>query len=173
MATFLDAFGVLQNFSALFTFLFIFVLMYAILAYTKLFGENQSISALLAVVIAILFTLSKTVVRMFEYSAPWFVMLVIFVLMLVFMFRFLGASEADIFGAVKGHTTTIVFVFAFVTIILVFSFGQVREDQVEANESVTSFPGKVGEILQHPKVLGVIAILFIAIWAVRLLAENT
>lgn len=172
MATFLEAFGVLQNFSAVFTFLFVFALFYGILSYKKFLGGNNAMNAIVSFVIAILFVLSDTAVKVFEYAAPWFVIIIVFVMMLMLFFMFIGATEGDIADVLKTHTSIVIFGFAFVVIILLFSVGQVYKDSGTENLSDTSFAAKVGGIVQHPKILGVIAILMIAVWAIRLLAEN-
>ncbi len=173
MATFLDAFGALQNFSAIFVFLFVFSLIFGLLSYAKFLGDNKGINAMIAFVVAILFTLSKTLVRATEYIAPWFVMLVLFAILIILMFRFIGASEADITQVIKHHNTIITFVFVFVIVIVVLSFGQVLKEQAAEGNVTTTFPAKVGAVLQHPTVLGLIAILMIAVWTIRFLSENT
>lgn len=172
MATILDAFGTLQNFSTIFTFLFIFILLYGILSYIKFLGDNKGLNAILAFSAAILFTLFGPLVRIFEYAAPWFVMLIVFIVMLMLVFRFLGASELDITNVLKTHTIIITFVFAFIIIILVFATGQVYSETPAGNDTMLAFPAKIGHILQHPNIIGMIAILFIAIFAIRLLAEQ-
>ena len=139
MATFLEAFGVLQNFSVIFTFLFVWVLVYGTLTYTKFLGENNNLNAILAVVAAILFSLSDTVVRMFEYAIPWFVMLVVFVFLLIFMFRFLGATEENIADVLKNHVSITVFVFAFVPAISYMTISRKPHLQIAFNPFANPF----------------------------------
>ena len=171
MATFLEAFGVLQNFSIIFTFLFIFALMYGILTYIKFLGGHKEWNAILAFSIAILFSFSKTLVKTFEYAAPWFVLVIIIITVLVLMFRFLGASETDITHVLKTKGTVVAVIFAFVFIIIILSYGQVYTESPDKNMS--SFPAKVGGMLQNPKLLGIIAIFLIATYAVRYLSEKS
>lgn len=170
MATFLDAFSVLQNFSAIFTLLFVFALVYGLLTYSKFLGEHNPFNAVIAIALAILFILSKTLVKTFEYVAPWFVMCVVFAMFIIMAFRFMGSSEADITHVIK-MPITIVIALVVITFIFVLSMGQVFKENTAMNltSESTAFPIKWGHTLQNPKLLGVIAILFMAVWMIYFL----
>ena len=53
MATFLDITG-LQQFSTIFVFIFVWLVVYAILTYSKILGENKAIHVIIGLVIALL-----------------------------------------------------------------------------------------------------------------------
>ena len=77
MATFLDT-GLLSYFSVIFPALLVFVIVYALLEKTKLLGENKAIHAIAAIAIALMLMLSRNIMNVINYMAPWFVLLFVF-----------------------------------------------------------------------------------------------
>ena len=58
MATFLDV-TALQSFSVVFVFLFVWIVVYAILLYTKVLGQNQWINVLIGLLVAFFVIISE------------------------------------------------------------------------------------------------------------------
>ncbi|MFH1308062.1 MAG: hypothetical protein ABIH72_04375 [archaeon] len=85
MANMVDVSG-LEYYMPIFSFLFIFVIIFALLAKTKLLGENKFINLIISFVIAIIFTLITSIRSFVETVVPWFAVLIValfFVLMII------------------------------------------------------------------------------------------
>lgn len=73
-------------FMPIFGFLFVFVIIYALLAKIKLLGDSKPVNIFIAFVIAIIFATVSSVRQYVETVTPWFAVLIIalfFILMLV------------------------------------------------------------------------------------------
>ena len=66
MATFLDAVGTLEEFSVIFIFILIFIVLYGLLQYTKMIGENKAIHAIISLAVSIIFLFSQTASKIIE-----------------------------------------------------------------------------------------------------------
>ena len=90
MATFLDV-GLLSLVTPIFVFLFIFVVIYAILLKTKILGENNAliVTAALSVAVIAMFA-GSSVPNFILNTVPWIVALFIGLLFLIFIYLFLG-----------------------------------------------------------------------------------
>jgi len=196
MASVLD-FGILQDFTPLFTFLLIFSLMYAFFQYAKVFGTNKSIHAMVAFVISVLASLSKNLVAVITVMTPWFVLLFFFIIFLLLGFKLFGADDALILKTMRSNDSILYWIIAFSVIILIFSvssvFGQkllpittpeageeapTDVEQIDANGEVrgvatTSFQVNLYSTIFHPKILGLIAILLIATFTINHLSRTS
>ena len=76
MATVLDI-GLLQEFQIIFGWIFVFVLVYAVLELTKVLGENKGLNAIIGFTAATLFALSSQAVAIVTGMAPWVVVMVV------------------------------------------------------------------------------------------------
>lgn len=173
MVTFLEI-GLFQYFNVIFSVLLIFAIVFAVLHKTKILGENATISAIVAVAIALMCLLSQTVLDLINFMTPWFVLVFVFVILLILVYQMLGATEKDILGALKTEKTIQWAVFGVAIIILIAGFGHVWGETLaqQAEESGTegdTFERDVYSILFDPKVLGLIFILLIAIFAIAFL----
>ena len=79
MATFLDIAG-LQHFSSFFVFIFVWLAVYAILTYSKVLGDNKGIHIVMGLIIGLLVLFSPIATGTIEYIAPWFAVVLIFVI---------------------------------------------------------------------------------------------
>jgi hypothetical protein len=95
MATFLDV-GIMQHFSAVFVVLLIFIIIFGLLETVKAFGDKKGIHAIIALVIALLFIVSKLATEMIKTMVPWFIVIVIFVFFFMFMLRMWGLGDSDL-----------------------------------------------------------------------------
>ena len=82
MATFLDI-GFLEKFSVIFPFLLALVVIYGILSYSKLFGDNKTVHILIALFVSMMLLLSDSVRQIINLMAPWFVLLFLFMVFLM------------------------------------------------------------------------------------------
>jgi len=182
MASFLDI-GMFEYFNVIFSFLLILILVYAILQKTKIVGSSNAINALIAVVIAFLSILSEPVIGIINFVAPWFVVMFIFLILLLLLFQILGATDADIAVAVKDKAV-IWTILGIGIIIIVAGFANVfGQELLEGSQSAgtaldggttsgNNFEDNVLSTIFHPRILGMMVLFGIAIFAIALLTGD-
>lgn len=183
MATFLDI-GLIQYFDVIFTVLLVFALVFATLKKTKILGESNSIAAIVSVAVSFLVLLSNTVMEMVKFMTPWFAIAIIFFILVILVFQVFGAGEKDIYSAVKDPVLrwTIIGV---AIVILVAGFGHVLGQSLteaafqsgetvnataEGGSATVSFEQNVNAIIFNPKVLGLMILFAVAIFAIAFLS---
>lgn len=178
MASVID-FSFLANFSAVWTFLLIWVTAFALFTSRKVLGDNAAIHAFMAFLIAIIAAIFPFTNRLIANMAPWFVVFFIFVGILLVGYMLLGWSESDLSEHIKkvpaiNWAMFIVGIIIFITA-LSSAFGpglldpSANQDEV-ANDSPEDlkspgggdFQNNVRDIIFNPKVLGMIFILLVA-----------
>lgn len=194
MATFLDV-GILENFSIVFVFLLIFTIVYGLLEVIGIFGKDKKgLSALVALSVGILIIISKAAVVMINFMTPWFIVLFLFIFFMIFAVRMFGVSETDTMNIIKdSRVYPYLVVFGFLILIAGFSsaFGQslletgtgvegdgdtdvILPGDIEGGSTkTTSFGSNVLNTLVHPKVLGFIALMLIALFTLIFLTKLT
>ncbi len=165
MATFLDI-GALEQFSIIFVFIFVWLAVYAILTYSKILGDNKAIHIIIGLVIALLVLFSPIATGTIEYIAPWFAVVFIFVIFATMALKMFGATGIESLGSLRLVTVIVI-----VIIIVVGALSYIREQITVPGENETSIDyGKTTTILFHPKVLGIMFVMIIAIFTVVLMA---
>jgi len=183
MATFLDI-GLLEHFSIIFYLIFIFVLLYAILTITKVLGENKNLNAMLALALALILSLSGTTRDLISFVTPTFFIFIFFAFFAVLIYKFLGASDDDVKSIIGTKSGTRGFILIIILIIILSSFGKIfftgpiSSDVNETTAVNASAVGTKGEsalaaTLTHPKVLGLVLILFIGAYAMSYLSKQS
>ncbi len=186
MATILDL-GLLQSFDIIFPVILIFALVFAILQKTKVVGDSLGINSIIAVAVAFMALLSDNVIQIVKFIVPWFTIAIIFFLLIILVFQVFGAKESDIFNYVKGDKS-IGWVIIGVGIVIIFAaFANVLGQQLTeaslqsagsgnttiatTSEGVATgnFQQNIYSTLFHPKVLGLLILFGIAVFAVALL----
>jgi hypothetical protein len=189
MASVLDI-GLIQYFDIVFPFLLIALLVYAVLQKTGIIGKSVAVNSVISVCAAVIAILSDAVVQMITFMTPWFVVTFIFFVLLLLVFQIMGAKDGDFELAVKDKAVQ--WVIIGIGLIIIFAgfatvFGQnfldMRDDgEVDSETDMIdggssdgtsdgSFDSNVTEIFFHPKVLGMIVLFGIAIFAVALLTN--
>jgi len=166
MATFLDVSG-LEYFSSFFVFIFVWLGIYAILAYSKIV-QNKSISILIGLLIGVFVLFSPTATGAIQYIAPWFAVVLIFIMLAGLVIKSFGATDLEAYSSLRGVLLVIV-----VIVLVVGVLSYVREQTVVPGDNETSAEWdykKTGTLLFHPKVLGMLFILLIAVFTIALLA---
>ncbi|MFA6023025.1 MAG: hypothetical protein WC781_02980 [Candidatus Pacearchaeota archaeon] len=95
-------FSWLAYYMAIFGFLFVYVVVYAILSNTKLLGDNNYINSLTAFVFAIIFITFSPGVEYVGVVLPWFVILLICLFLFLIM---IGFSQKDMSKFMKPWVT--------------------------------------------------------------------
>jgi len=188
MATFLET-GLLNYFSIIFPALLVFVLVFALLQKIKILGENKSINALVAVALGFIVLLSKNILAVINFAAPWFVIFFIFMVLLLVIFKLMGASDESISWVVR-HDKVVQWSILAICLIIAASalanvYGQrllpytAEENVTEAVEegeitttATTSFSTNVAAVFFHPKVLGLIFLLLVAVFTIALITKE-
>jgi len=165
MATFLDIAG-LQQFSTIFVFIFVWLVVYAVLAFSKILGENKAINIIIGLVVGILVLFSPIATGVIEYIAPWFAVIFIFVIFVTIALKLFGASGAESLGSLRTVTFVVI-----ILVLVVGALSYVRQQVTVPGDNETSVDySKTTTILFHPKILGIIFIMIIAVFTIVLLA---
>lgn len=173
MATFLDVSG-LEAFSKIFIFVLVLLAIYAVFVNNKAFGGAKWIAWLIALVVAIFVILSDLASGIIRHITPWFAILFIFVIFITMASKLFGATGADI-GEYKW--------ILLVVVVLVFIVGALTyvRDQTnvpgdideDGNEIIEDNYITTSNFVFHPKVMGIIFILLVAVFTIALLAGKT
>jgi len=177
MATPLDI-GLLQEFSGIFPFLLVLVLVYAILSQSDWFKGKPGISALIAVIVAFMTLLSGVAIKTINLMAPWFVLFIIFGTLMILAYMAFGIDRETILKTLTGPEYGGSFGFWVLAIMLMIGIGSlvsvINEERgfpiagENATAAEVSVTGEVGfwETLFHPKILGMVLVLLIAFFAI-------
>ena len=159
----------------------VFSLVFALLQKTKIIGESAAINAIIAVAAAFMILLSQKAIQIVNFMIPWFAIVIIFLILLVLLFRVLGAKEETIAQAVNDkfvYWTILGIAIVIFAVALGNVFGQEALDAGSStahavNTSSTSDSGayqqNVWSIISNPKILGMMVIFTIAVFAIALL----
>ena len=161
MATFLDV-TILENFSVIFVFLFVFLVIYAILLYTNALGQNQFINIMIGLVVAFFVILSPLATLVIKQIAPVFAVLLVFVAIFSIASSMFGMS-LETLPALKWIVVVVV-----VVAFIVGTLSIVREN-IDVPERGEDF-SKVSTVIFHPNFLGIVLMFLISIFTVGLLA---
>ncbi len=180
MASLLDI-SLLQHFSDIFVFLFVFSATYAILMVKKPFGDVKGLNALIAFGIAMIFLFSQDAIAVIKETVPWFVIMLIVLMMVLLVTTSIGASIDPTLMRTIG---TYVLVIGIIVLVINISmrFGQhagpylsneTNPDIVVAGGSGDvgsgSFAQNFGATLFHPKVLGMLLVIIVCLFAVLMI----
>ena len=182
MATVLDV-GLLQSFDVIFPALLVFALVFALLQKTKVLGGSVGVNSIIAIVMAFMVLLSQAAIDIIKFMMPWFTIAIIFIVLLILLFQTFGATEKDIFAIVKGEKAITWGILGVALVIMIAAFASVLGQQfteqgfsssgttVNATGGVATsdFQKNITATLFNPKVLAMVILFMIAIFAVLLL----
>jgi hypothetical protein len=185
MATPLDI-GLLSNFKIIFPFLLSVFVIYGILSYKKVFGDNKTLHLLIALFVGFFILFSATVREIISTMAPWFILLFIFIFFGLIVFMSFGATETDIMDVVSNEKYRYI-IWWFVALSVIIAIGSVtsvtfKEGKPlgvnETTEGRTTTASESGtsafwNILFHPKVLGLTVIFLVALFTVSRLSASS
>ena len=163
MATFLDVTG-LQHFSVIFVFLFVWIVVYAILLWTKALGSNNFINALVGLLLAIFVAMSQFATEVIAAVAPFIAVLFVLIVLVGMASKMLGA-DMEAFPAVKGV------MIVFIVLVIIIGIGvKIRSAADNAPES--GDVSKTINLIFHPKFMGMVLLFAIAIFTIALLVSG-
>ncbi len=184
MVTPLDI-SALQQFSGIFPFLLVLVLVYAVLARTDWFKDKQGVAGLIAFIAAVMTLFSNVAMKTINLMAPWFVLFIIFGVLLILAYMAFGIDKDTIFKTITGEEYGGSFGFWVLAIMLIIGIGSFatvfneeagfRKLAETGNVTGVEKPSEqfgFWETLFHPKVLGMILILLIAFFTIGKLSSS-
>lgn len=182
MATFLDI-GLLSFLDVIFVLLFVWAVMFAILAKTKALGNSVGINALVATMVAFLALLSNTIVEVIKFAIPWFAITIIFLVLMILLYQVFGVKDPS--EALKDKTLQWA-LFAVGMLIIGAAFANIfgedlLQQSVDPGETVVGEGGvatsdysqNIMATIFHPKILGVIMLFVVAIFAIIFLTGSS
>mgnify|MGYP006294370653 CR=1 FL=1 len=192
MVTILDS-GILEHFTIIFSLVFVIAVVYGVFQMTKMFGDNKGLHALIALIVGLLVIMVPDITQIISTMIPWFALLFIFILFVLMAYKIFGATDEDIASVLHTDNVVIWVIIIVVIVIVIASFSNVygqrllseSADEGKAGESggesaeegestgTTSFGQNVSSTIFHPKVLGMLFILVIAIFTIALLAMKS
>ncbi|MFH1133360.1 MAG: hypothetical protein V1735_02640 [Nanoarchaeota archaeon] len=184
MATVMDV-GLLEFIKPILSIVLVAAISYGIFTYTKLFGENKGLHAIIAVLIALLLAFMKSLSSLVSTMLPWFVVFFIFVIFFLMGFKLFGATDSDISSTLKNNKAVFYWILVVGILILLGSIGQVfftgdqpstditNTSTIQTGDVGTTGTGAFWATIFHPKVLGMLVILIIAVFTVLCLAGGS
>jgi len=171
MATFIDTLGVLEYFAPLFAAVLVFAVVFALLVSTKVLGGNKVISGIIAVILGILVLIVPNLVELINFIAPWFVVVLIFLVLLLLTYRTFGMSEQNVLEYVL-HDKPVNWAIFAIGIIIVFAgifnvYGQQALELTQGGDS--GFQSNLVDIIFNPQMLGLLLVFTVAIFTVAFL----
>ena len=177
MVTFLDV-VFLDKFSSIFVLLLVFAVLYAILKSTKVLGDNNWLNSLIAIAVTFLVILSSDSQQVIKNVMPLFFFVILFIFFILMGLRFLGMSESTMQESMKKwgpiHISVLVVICLIFAVGMASVFGNKLLPLTQNTTSInaTDYGANVGQAIFHPKVLGVIFILLIGMFAILLLTTG-
>lgn len=187
MATLLD-FGLLKPFEAIFPFLFLMVFLYAVLSRFKIFEDKPAFSAIIAFALSIMGMMSSILVRTINLMAPWLVLLIIFIVMVLLAYQAFGIEEGTIIDIITGEKYGETFSWTVIVIVTIIFLGSLTSAISEQHgfqrlQAGGISPEKLGEpgseredffrTIFHPKVLGIVLLMLIALVTIQRISSES
>ncbi len=180
MASFLDI-TLLNEFSNIFVILFVFTATYGVLMFRKPLGGDKGVNALLAFAVSLIFIFSQDAIDIIKDTVPWFIILMIALVFVLIVTQSVGSSLPE--PLLKSLGTWILVISIFILLLNIsLRIGQeagpflgngnqtVDPDNVQAGEggdvATGSYAQNLGATLFHPKVLGMMLVLLVGVFAV-------
>ena len=92
----------ISYFLPIFSFLLVFVIVYAILKKTEVLGGDNGVSLFVSLILASFFIVNAQMVEFVEFSASWFVVFLICILFILMFLAFVSKDYLKVFAENKG-----------------------------------------------------------------------
>ncbi len=165
MATFLDVTG-LEHFTNIFVFLFVVIVIYATLLWSKILGSNNFINIMVGLLIGIFVLFSPLSISLISTTAPFIAVTFVFLILINIVAKMLGAG-LETMPAFRGGIVLMI------AIILLIGVGVKIKTQYEAEaEQGGKDLSNSFNLLFHPKFLGLVLLLAVAVFTVAFLSAK-
>jgi len=163
MATFLDVTG-LEHFTNIFVFLFVWLVVYATLLWSKVLGDNKIVITLTGLLLGIFVLISPIATNVVAGVAPFLAVIFVLVLLLNIASKMLG-GDIESFPALKGIFLVLI------VIVIIVGIGVKLREEVSIPETQKDL-SKTINLIFHPTFLGTVLILAVAVFTIALLAKG-
>ncbi len=184
MATPLDI-AALQQFEGVFPFLFVLVVVYAILSSTEYFKDKKVLSVLISVLAAFLTLFSPLVMKTVALSMPWFVLFLLVIIFFILAFMATGVKTERIVEFIQnGEFAVGLWMLGILLAIFGGSLFYVWQQETGGPISLLNQTGEPGSIefqedswniwqtIFHPNFLGVALVLLLAAFTVKYMTSR-
>ena len=167
----------LQHFSPILVLILVFAIIYGVMQWAKILGDNKVLHSIIAFIIAIFVSIFSESARIVITTLiPWLTVLAIFIVFAIMLYKIFGATDDDVKNVIMERAD--VQWTLFILIIILFlgalsqAFGQKQlsytiGDQNTTTDFTPGHPGttntasgnfnqNLGATIYHPKVLGTI-----------------
>ena len=155
----------LEHFSSIFVFLFVWLVVYATLMWSKILGSNKFIAIFVGLLLGIFVLISPLATSVVASTAPFLAVIFVLILLVNIASQMLG-GDIESFPALKG-----IFLVFIIIIIIIGVAAKVRDQAPESQEKKDL--SKSINLIFHPKFMGAVLILAIAVFTIALLASKT
>jgi hypothetical protein len=178
MATFFD-FALLREFSSIFTWVLIFVVVYGVLEVTN-FLHNRGLHAIMAITLTVLVSISGVTTNVVTSLAPWFVIIAFFLFFFFSLTSFMGIEKTGVLSVLGNNQA---FWWVFVPLIIALVVALINAGQqggelsplgdLSGSAQATQEPVSAGKVvldtLTDKKVLGMMLIFSISAVTIALM----
>jgi hypothetical protein len=181
MATLLDT-SLLSLFMPVFIFLLVFVIIYALLSKTQIFGKEKvaALNFMAAVCIAAVSVFAGSLTKVITTITPWIVFIIIILFIIFGLYTWLGVKNEEIWTTIGGNITIFIIILIVVLIGLVTAFekeispflGQSSSSSTVVADGANSVQKEAIATLIHPRVIGALIILVVAAISVKLIVDK-
>jgi hypothetical protein len=187
--------GLLDQSSLIFAFIFVWVIVYGVLVYTKWLGDDKhNIYAVMALAVALLTIFTPSILGVITNIVPWFVLLLIVLVFLIILLMSLGFTKDHITTTLRSKewsATVVLWVIILVAIIVLSGVGKAffdpqgpgqeeTETTIDPDTGLTTRgdvesegSGALFATLFHPKVLGLILVMLIGVFLLQQLGKGS
>jgi hypothetical protein len=179
----------LEHFSPVILFLLVFALVYGILQWAKILGESRPLHSIIAFLssffIAVFSEPARTMIR---FIIPWFMVLAIFIVLSIMLYKVFGATDSDVRSVIKNRPDVQWTLFIIIIIIVLGALSQAygqsqlgitnsTDTRIDVGNPDTkdtasgSFNQNLGATFYHPKVLGTIFLFLVGAVTVAFLSR--
>lgn len=186
MATVLDV-GLVGYFQPIYAVLLVFAIVFSLLQKLKTISDSKTINSTIAVMVSLLVLLSDKLIKVINFMIPWFAILIIFLVLLLLIFKLMGATDEKISQLFTKDNTITWAVLGISLVIIIAAFANVFGQEFlekklggqapptaegETTTGSEDFQQNIFLILFHPKVLGMLILFIVAIFAILLLSSS-
>jgi hypothetical protein len=189
----------LENFGVIFVVLLVFLILFGLLEYIKAFGEGKKgLHGIIALMVALLFLVSKIATKIVSFMVPWFMVAAIFIFFVLFLVRIFGVGEGDMKKLVA-DPNVYPWIIAIALLIVIFAFSSVfgqsllerggstpstnytsgggsgglpSIDSGTTSTATPSFSTNMLNTLRHPKVMGLLFVFLVGMFALIFLTKQ-
>ena len=129
-------------------------------------GDNKGVHIILGLVVALLVILSPIATGAIAFISPWFALLFVLLVFVLVALKVFGISTAELESAGQ---LKVAFLAVVLLVLVVGLLAYIREESsIPEGEEIDY--SKTASIIFHPKVLGIVFILLIAVFTIVLMA---